>query len=256
MAMRAARGGVRWAELGRAGEAADQRTHQGIMPFAETRPRRSHGFEADFVWVDARNANPESFPQTKNARLAAIPGRRRRPHLAASRESEVGCPRGAAKEPAEVLDQLQPALAGHVQSFQDWRQFIGNGAALVLAQLPTCPIDQTQVIGKGHRQTAGIGGTRRGNRLTSPVWRQFERTEPCGACRSARRIGPAAERLNPLENRRETGSFPASWRGSAFPGRAWEQEAMRQPLESESAGSSKSWNFRDALDVPILAGHC
>src|SRR5438105_14540396 len=41
----------------------------------------------------------------------------------------------------EVLYQLQPAFAAHVQPLEDRRELLWNRAALVAAQLPSLPVD-------------------------------------------------------------------------------------------------------------------
>ena len=47
----------------------------------------------------------------------------------------------------EVLYQLQPAFAAHVQPLEDRRELLWNRAALVAAQLPSRPVDQIEESG-------------------------------------------------------------------------------------------------------------
>ena len=55
--------------------------------------------------------------------------------------------RRAAEKSAEVLHQLQPAFAAHVQPLEDWRELLGNGAALVAAQLPVWQVERIEESG-------------------------------------------------------------------------------------------------------------
>src|SRR5438445_7287564 len=48
---------------------------------------------------------------------------------------------------AEVLHQLQPAFAAHVQPLEDRRELLWNRAALVGAQLPPRPVEQIEESG-------------------------------------------------------------------------------------------------------------
>src|SRR5205807_5602097 len=47
----------------------------------------------------------------------------------------------------EVLYQLQPAFAAHVQPLEDRRELLWNRAALVGAQLPPRPVEQIEESG-------------------------------------------------------------------------------------------------------------